>query len=348
MQAGSGGEAGGVHVAVVIPCFDVERHIREVVAGLPPEVRTIVAVDDCSRDGTRAVLESLEDPRLVRVYRDRNGGVGAAMRSGYEVALGRGADVCVKMDGDGQMAGADVPRLIAPLLAGRADYAKGNRFGDLAALRRMPAVRMLGNGVLSFVNKLVSGYWSILDPTNGFAAIRSDVLRVLNVERLHPRYFFETSLLIELNIAGARVADVDIPARYGEERSHLSVVRSAFQFPLLQLRGLLRRFLWRYVLRDFNVLTLCVLAGVPAMLFGLAFGGYHWWQSVATGTPATAGTTLLAALPIILGFQCLLVALVLDILYEPRRPLHLRLRRERTALAAPPAAQLSIPSSLRK
>ena len=316
------------HVAVIIPCFNVAEHIRDVVAGVPPQIRTIVTVDDGSRDGTRAALEALTDPRVIRVYRERNGGVGAATRTGYAVALERGADVCVKMDGDGQMVGADLPRLLAPVLRGQADYAKGNRFRDFNALRRMPLVRLVGNGVLSFLNKLVCGYWSILDPTNGFTAIRADVLLRLNTVRLHPRYFFETSLLIELNIVGAVVRDVDLPARYGDERSSLNVARVMLQFPILQLRGLARRFVWRYVLGDFNVLTLCVLTGVPAVTFGAVFGGYQWWSSVATGVPATAGTAFVAALPIILGFQCLLVALVLDMLYEPKRPLHPSLEEE--------------------
>ncbi len=310
-----------MHIAVVIPCFNVERHIAEVVAGIPSMVRTIVLVDDGSRDGSRGALDRIDDPRVVSVFHERNRGVGAAALTGYEAAMARGADICVKMDGDGQMAGSDLPLLVAPLLDGRADYAKGNRFWDFGALRTMPRVRLIGNGILSFLTKLVSGYWSLLDPTNGFTAIRSAVLRQLEVQRVQRRYFFETSMLIELNILGAVVCDVPLPARYADEGSSLSIVRTLLQFPALQVRGLLRRFIWRYVLRDFNVLTLCVLVGVPAVTFGVVFGGIRWWHSSTTATAATAGTVFVAALPIIIGVQCLLVALVLDMLYEPKHPL---------------------------
>jgi hypothetical protein len=175
--------------------------------------------------------------------------------------------------------------------------------------------------VLSFLTKLVSGYWSILDPTNGYTAVRSDALRRLDLSRLGRRYFFETSMLVELNILGASVRDVDMPARYHGETSSLKLRTVTVQFPFLLIRSLTQRFFWRYVMRDFNALTVCVLAGMPSVVFGALFGAYHWWRSVATGVPATAGTTFVAALPIILGVQCLLVALVLDILYEPRRPL---------------------------
>ncbi|CAN5780390.1 hypothetical protein BH23GEM7_BH23GEM7_39550 [soil metagenome] len=309
------------HIAVVLPCFNEERYLAGVLAALPEMVRTIVVVDDGSTDGTAEVLGSVADPRLVTIRHPYNQGVGAAMASGYRAALERGAEICVKMDGDGQMAAEHLPRLIAPLLRREADYSKGNRFRDLEALARMPRLRLIGNGVLSFLTKLVSGYWTIFDPTNGYTAIHSSVLRRLNVLRLDRRYFFETSMLIELNIQGAVVRDVEIPARYADETSSLSVWAEVLRFPPRLLRGFARRFFWRYMIRDFNVLTLCVLAAVPLLLFGVLFGGYRWWLSAATGIPATAGTTILAALPIILGFQCLLSAVMLDMLYQPARPL---------------------------
>jgi dolichol-phosphate mannosyltransferase len=310
-----------VHVAVVIPCHDERGHVEAVVTSLPPEVRTIVVVDDGSTDGTAEALARIDDPRLRVVRHDRNRGVGAAVKTGYQAALAAGADICVKMDGDGQMAAEDVPRLIEPLLRREADYAKGNRFARLPSLARMPGIRLLGNGVLSFLTKAVSGYWSILDPTNGFTAIRSEVLRLLDLERAHPRYFFETSMLVELNVRGAVIRDVDVDARYGSEVSGLRIGTVLREFPPLLVSGLCHRFLRKYMIRDFNALTICVLGGLPAVAFGVIFGAYHWIRSIATGVPATAGTTILAALPIILGFQCLLTALVLDGLYEPRRPL---------------------------
>jgi dolichol-phosphate mannosyltransferase len=307
------------HIAVVIPCYNVASHIEGVLRAVPPEVRTIVAVDDASRDDTAAVLARCRDPRLTVVRQERNGGVGSAMLAGYREALARGATVCTKVDGDGQMDLGRLKPLVAPVVAGEADFAKGNRFRNVDALGAMPKIRLLGNGVLSFLTKLVSGYWSIFDPTNGYTAISSATLRRMDLRRIAPRYFFETSMLIELNIQDAVVRDVEMPARYGDERSQLSVGHAALTFPFLLLRGLGRRFFWRYLIRDFNAVTVCVLAGVPALLFGVIFGGYHWWRSIATGHTASAGTVLLAALPVILGFQCLLTAFVLDIVLQPAR-----------------------------
>lgn len=320
-------------VAVVIPCFRVAGQIADVVRSIPPGYGPIICVDDASPDDIAGVLDRLDDPRVVYVRHERNRGVGGAVKTGWAEALARGADVCVKMDGDGQMRGEDLDVLVAPVLDGSADAAKGNRFVDHEALRDMPTVRLVGNAMLSFAVKAVSGYWNVLDPTNGFLAVRSSVLRRLEVERLADRYFFETSLLVELNICRARVADVALPAIYGDAGSSLRVRHVVATFPAMLVRAMLRRFYWRYVIEDFGVVSVGVLLGLPMMLFGILFGGWRWADSVQSGVPATAGTVIVAALPIILGVQLLLVALVLDVLGSPtvkrgRRAGERPLRRE--------------------
>lgn len=309
-------------VAIVIPCYRVERHIADVIRSIPTHYRTIVCVDDGSTDNSASVIRSLADGRVTLVSHDRNRGVGAAMKTGYLEALRRGAEVCVKMDGDGQMSAADIDGLVAPLLDGTADYAKGNRFVDLRALQRMPRRRLFGNAALSFASKLASGYWNMLDVTNGFTAIRADVLRGLDLDRVSDRYFFETSMLIELNIRRAATIDVEMPARYADERSSMRLARVASTFPGLLLRGLLRRFYWRYLIEEFGVVSICVLLGLPLLLFGVAFGVTQWVESARTGIVASTGTVILATLPIIIGFQLLLVSVLLDVLSSPTLKRH--------------------------
>jgi hypothetical protein len=159
----------------------------------------------------------------------------------------------------------------------------------------------------------------MVDVANGFTAITADMLRRIDLERISDRYFFETDMLIELNILRATIADVEMPARYGDERSSLRPSRVLLTFPGLLLRGLARRFYWRYLIDEFSVVSVCVLLGFPLALFGSAYGVWHWIASLVTGTPATAGTVFVAALPIILGFQLLLAALLLDVLSSPTR-----------------------------
>jgi dolichol-phosphate mannosyltransferase len=331
-------------VAVVIPCYRVAAHVADVVRSIPARYAPIICVDDASPDDVAGALAALDDRRVVCVRHERNRGVGGAVMTGWTEALARGADVIVKIDGDGQMRGEDIETLVAPVLDGVAEVAKGNRFVDQAALKAMPRVRLVGNALLSFAVKAVSGYWNVLDPTNGFVAVRADLLRRLDRGWLAERYFFETSLLVALNVARARMADVALPARYVGAPSSLSVRRVAATFPWLLLRSLARRFYWRYLIEDFGIVSIGVLLGIPLVLFGVAFGVWHWVQSVRTGVPATAGTVFVAALPIILGVQLLLVALVLDVLSSPtvkrgRRAGEMPLARDRVDEGDVPGAE---------
>jgi dolichol-phosphate mannosyltransferase len=262
----------------------------------------------------------------VRVLRhDRNRGVGGATLTGFKQALEDGAEIIVKIDGDGQMDPSLVPRLVAPIVACRADYAKGNRFINLETVHAMPAVRLLGNAGLSFFSKLSSGYWNIFDPTNGFLAVHATVLRELPLHKIHERYFFESDLIFRLNTVGAVIEDVPMSAKYGDETSHLRVTRVLLPFLLLHVRNAIKRIIYNHYLRDFSAASVELLAGSAALLFGLIFGAIRWWGSIQSEVPVTAGTVMLAGLPTLLGVQLLLSFLNYDIQSVPRIPLHLRL-----------------------
>jgi len=317
----------GVKIAVIIPAFRAENTIQKVLSGIPDWVDAIYVVDDASPDAIAARARSRRDPRVRLISHEVNQGVGAAMVSGYRAALNDGMEICVKMDADDQMDPAYLSALIEPLVTGHADYAKGNRFHDAAALRRMPLARRVGNAGLSFLIKASSGQWHIFDPTNGYTAIHRAALAALELGKLHLRYFFESSMLIKLREIGALVEDVPMPARYGEEKSNLSVSRTLVEFPWLLLRHGLKRILWQYFVADFNAVSLFLVSGIPLVAFGLIFGIYHWIDSYVRDVLTPTGTVMLSVLPLILGFQLLLQALVLDVQSVPRRPLQWRLRR---------------------
>ncbi len=308
------------HIFVVIPMYRVEAYIQRVIAGIPAWVEGIVVVDDASPDHSADMALAAGDPRVTLVRHSVNRGVGGAVLSGYARAAELGAAILVKMDGDDQMGPEFLPDLVRPILAGRADYAKGNRFVHYDALLAMPVVRRLGNLGLSFMTKLASGYWNIFDPTNGYTAIACETFRRLNCSQIHPRYFFESSMLIELNLQRAVVADVSLPARYLQEISSLSVSKTLLEFPPLLVRGLARRVWLEYFVMDFSLGSLYLILGTLMTFWGLVFGGINWIQSAQSGIPATTGTVMLAAMPFILGFQLLLSAIAHDMQNVPRQP----------------------------
>ncbi len=309
-------------VAAIVPCYCVRRHVDALLAALLPTVDHVYVVDDaCPEHTGEHVRARYANTAVTVIAHADNQGVGAAVLSGYRRARADGYEILVKVDGDGQMDPAYIDALIAPIVAGRADYTKGNRFFDPRTLVSMPLVRRLGNGVLSFVSKMSSGYWDVMDPANGFTAIHAAVLRWLPLDRIERRYFFESDMLFRLGCVRAVVVDVPMPARYGDERSHLRVARAAVEFPLKHLARLVKRIGYGYFLRGFNAGTLLLLSGMPLLAFGVIYGSYHWWLARVTGVPAAIGVVMLAALPTLLGVQFLLSFLLIDVAGTPRNPL---------------------------
>ena len=318
----SGDRSRGPRVAAIVPCFRVRRHIDAVLEGLLPVVDHVYVVDDaCPEHTGDYVRQRYAHAMVTTVLHAQNLGVGGAVLSGYRRARADGYEILVKVDGDGQMDAAYIPALIAPIVEGRADYTKGNRFFDPRTLVSMPAVRRLGNALLSFVSKLSSGYWDVMDPANGFTAVHVAVLRWLPLESIEQRYFFESDMLFRLACIRAVVVDVPMPARYGDEQSQLQVGRAALEFPSKHLVRLFKRVGYAYFLRGFNAGTILLLAGLPLLGFGTAYGVYHWWEARSFGVPAATGVVMLAALPTILGVQCLLSFLSIDVASAPRIPI---------------------------
>ncbi|HEX2801496.1 MAG TPA: glycosyltransferase family 2 protein, partial [Phenylobacterium sp.] len=265
------------------------------------------------------------DPRVVVLRLARNQGVGGATLAGYAEAAARGAQVLVKVDGDDQMDLGYLAHLVAPILLGEADYAKGNRFTSISHLAQMPAVRVFGNAALSFAAKLSTGYWNIFDPTNGYTAIEAQVARMIMVKRVSRRFFFETDLLYHLGTLRAVVRDVPMPARYADEVSNLRISAIVGPFALKHVKNFIQRALGQYFVRDFNAASLELLFGVGLVLFGVGYAA-HYVSVRHPGQAASAGVVMAAALPVILGVQLLLQAMNFDVLNVPSRPIHPYLR----------------------
>jgi glycosyltransferase involved in cell wall biosynthesis len=310
-------------IAVVIPAYRVAAHVLDVIAEIGKEVSQIFVIDDACPEGSGALVsEKCKDKRVVVLTHSENQGVGGAVITGYRAALDSGADIVVKVDGDGQMDPAMITDLVQPIVEGNADYTKGNRFDSLVGLREMPGIRVLGNGVLSLMSKVSSGYWNVTDPTNGFTAIHCDVLKALPLDMISKRFFFESDMLFRLSILRAVVWDVPMEARYGNEKSNLSVLKALFEFPGKHFVRFHKRLFYNYYLRDMSAASLELPLGAALGWFGFIFGITKFAESVQTQVAATAGTVMLSAVPVILGFQLVLAFLSHDIASVPKRVKH--------------------------
>ncbi|MDQ3015392.1 MAG: glycosyltransferase family 2 protein [Bacteroidota bacterium] len=310
-----------MRLAIVIPCYNVSRHIEKVVAGIPSDILWIIMVDDASTDDTNQKIKhlSLQEKRIIYIRHDKNKGVGGAVITGYQKSLELDADITIKIDGDGQMDPAYINSLLKPIIDGKADFTKGNRFRDLQALRQMPMIRRIGNLGLSFLIKAASGYWNIFDPTNGYTAISSEILKNINFKKIHARYFFESSMLIEIYHIRAVVLDIPMKALYGDEVSGLSVTRTLFEFPPKLAAAFIKRILLKYFLFEFNIASVYILFGVPLFLFGAIYGGVNFVKYASSHIEAPTGTVVIPTLLITLGFQLLLSAANYDIENYPKK-----------------------------
>lgn len=308
-------------IAIVIPCFKVRSHVLDVVSRIGESVWRIYAVDDaCPERSGQLLQEQCTDPRLQVLWHETNLGVGGAVMTGYRQAIADGAQIIVKIDGDGQLDPTLIHEFVAPLIAGKADYAKGNRFYDLEGLHSMPNIRIFGNAVLSLFSKLSTGYWDIFDPTNGYTAIRAEIAAKLPLNKISQRYFFESDILFRLNTLRAVVVDIPMNAHYADETSNLRITSVIGEFLGKHLSNFAKRIFYNYFLRDMSLASLELVSGLTLITFGTIFGVYRWHQSIEAGIATPAGAVMLAALPIMLGLQFLLAFFGHDIAAIPRRP----------------------------
>ena len=310
-------------ITAVIPAYKIEKEIKETLACIPDYIGEIIVVDDASPDKTSEIVKEIQakDTRITLIRHTKNQRVGGAMLTGFKKALKGNAQVIIKIDGDGQMSGYDPWPLLTPLILGQADYVKGNRFRDFNALKSMPIIRQIGNIGLGFLVKAATGYWDCFDPTNGFFAIRREVLEILPIEKVHKSYFFETSMLGELYLISALIREIPYPAVYGNEVSNLSVRKTLFEFPPKLAYLFFRRILVKSFLFDFSMQSIYLLTGIPMILFSLIFGIIKWIKYANLGISAPTGTIMIPVILLMLGFQLLLAAVNIDLHAVPKKAL---------------------------
>ena len=307
----------GRKVIVVVPAFNEAKLIDRVLDTMPAFVDRIIVVDDASTDGTGDLLlgaRARVGPRLMVIRHERNGGVGAAIVTGYRAALQEGPEtgLVAVMAGDAQMDPEDLPRLLVPLVLDQADYTKGNRLFTGEAWRIIPRHRYLGNAALSFLTKIASGYWHVADSQSGYTAVTVQALRLLQLHRLYKRYGFPNHLLVELNNYDLRVRDVPIRPVYGV--GEVSGIRLQKVIPTLSWL-LVRCYFWRikekYIIRDFHPLVFFLAFGGLLTGAGLLLGVWIIVLRLVEGY-LSPNAAVFDAFLLIMGVQMLFFAMWMD------------------------------------
>ncbi|MCL4822454.1 MAG: glycosyltransferase family 2 protein [Vicinamibacteria bacterium] len=307
----------GHFVTVVVPAYNEEHLIDRTLDTMPALVDRMIVVDDASTDGTRDRLEAARarhGERLRVIRHGHNGGVGAAIVTGYKAAIEEGVEggFVVVMAGDAQMDPDDLPRLLQPLAKGEADYSKGNRLFSGEAWNVIPRTRYLGNATLSLLTKIASGYWHVADSQTGYTAITIEALRVVQLDRLYRRYGFPNHLLVELNNWDFRVRDVPIKPVYGiGEKSGIRLHKVIPTISWLLVKCYFWRMKEKYVIRDFHPLVFFLAGGLLLTGLGLGLGVYIVWLKLAYGA-LSPNAVIFDALCLIMGAQMLFFSMWMD------------------------------------
>jgi len=309
----------GKTVCVIVPAYNEAKKISETLTTIPDWVDRVIAIDDKSKDTTleemKKLVSSISKLRIIAL--PTNSGVGYALATGYKESIAESFDISVVMDGDGQMDPNELDRLVEPITLGQTDMSKGNRFYSSESFRSMPLIRVIGNVALGLLNKIGSGYWSIVDPQNGYIAISNKTLRTLNLDKMVHGYSFQNDFLCKLRLIDARILDVNIPARYLDEVSTLKIVPTSISILRTLSRGFLRRVFIKNFLWSFSISSLAFILALMLGLMSLLSGVWVIYTSRGSLTQ-TAGTVTFVALLFLSSLALSLTWLVLDVLSEPK------------------------------
>lgn len=300
-------------IAVVIPAYNEEKLILKTISTIPDFVDKIIFIDDCSEDNTLNVLKSQKkkfSEKLIIIQHTKNKGVGEAIKTGYKKSLELDMNITAVMAGDAQMNPEQLTDLLDPIVNDKVEYSKGNRLTHKEKIK-MPRFRAFGNGFLTFLTKIASGYWDIIDPQNGYTAISKKALDKIDIEKIYNGYGYPNDILIKLNLSNLRVIDVEMPPIYGKEKSGIKVGRYSFRLTGLLIKGFFKRIWRKYGGVNFHPLFLFYLIGLILFPLGLLFGAIVLYFRFKTGD-YSIGTVTLTALLLIMGLQSLIFAMLFD------------------------------------
>ena len=226
-------------IAIVIPCYKVSNSISKVIRDLPNFVDKVYLVDDkCPENSLNNI--KLKSKKIKKIYRNINGGVGAAVKDGYRFSLKDKNDITVRIDGDGQMDTKFIKKFIDPIIYKKAEFTKGNRFKNLAFIRHMPFLRIVGNIFFSIIGNLITRNIKIFDFLNGYTCINNRSLGIVLKKQLDDDYYFDTILIYQLNRLKIKILDIPMKAKYENEKSNINILTTGLSFLFKNLLFCLR------------------------------------------------------------------------------------------------------------
>jgi len=305
-----------IQVAVVVPAYNEEKLITKTINDLPDFIDHIVVVNDGSKDKTLEIITKLakSNKKIIPLSNDMNRGIGYTLIHGYKHTIEHTkAEAIGIVAGDAQFDTSYLQPMLDEFVDLNLDYIKASRFFHREAFKTMPKYRQFGNIIISLLTKFSTGYYTITDITNGCGFLRRSILEKVDFDLVRHRYDYETSMLTALSIAGARVKDHAVPAHYGEEKSTIKLLPTVLRNLRAVWKGFWLRIYYKYVLYSFHPIALFLFGGILLSLIGFGYGFFLLLDKIFSHASPSSGTVMLAVLPMILGFQLVLSAIIMDV-----------------------------------
>jgi glycosyltransferase involved in cell wall biosynthesis len=195
-------------VSIVIPCYNEKNTIERIVEAVrnaPVQNKEIIVVDDCSRDGSQAVLKERVSQMVDRIaYHQTNRGKGAALRTGFAAATG---DIILVQDADLEYSPEDYPLLLDPIISGKADAVVGSRFMGGRPHRVLFFWHMVGNRFLTLLSNMFTNL-NLTDVETGFKAFNASLIKEIQIEE--DRFGVEPEIVAKLARTGCRIYEVGV------------------------------------------------------------------------------------------------------------------------------------------
>ena len=259
-------------ICAIIPVYNEQKQIKNVINGLPNFFDQIIVIDDKSKDSTVEIIEQTQksNDKVILIKKKIREGAGSAKKEGYLFAKKTDNDIFVTLDGDGQMDNNEIVNLIDPIIENRFDFTKANRLSHVEVFKNMPKHRFLGNSILTLFTKIASGYWHVTDTQTGFTACNRKIIETLPFEKLYHSYGYPNHLLVMLNIYNYKVGDISSKPIYNVgEKSHINIFTVGFKILWLLLRSFFWRLKEKFIVRDFHPLVFFYFFGIMFLLLSI-------------------------------------------------------------------------------
>jgi glycosyltransferase involved in cell wall biosynthesis len=278
----------------------------------------MIELEESEKEKTRftkskIVNNSPETDRIILINHLQNGGVGAAIATGYKWCKDMNIDCTAVMAGDGQMDPSELESICMPVISEGVDYVKGNRLIHRAAKHVIPKQRFFGNSVLSIMTKLASGYWRVSDTQTGYTAISLEALKSIELYNIYPRYGMPNDMLVKLNIASCTIREVPIKPVYRVgEQSKMKIRKVIPKILWLLCRSFFKRLWQKYFVRNFHPLFLLYIIAFILFLASLPFALKIIDRAFILNIAVNPVTVLAFFFLFISAFQSILFAMWMD------------------------------------